>query len=97
MTSHDKVVERLARHRCGWSAIGESEWKRFADDVRKDLALLCSGDELGKGLWAAPEEPTEAMLRAGVRDPDWIKHPRIAAEVTKVYKAMRHAAGDNDG
>ena len=53
MTSHDEVIERLAR---------ETGLQPLA--IEAILRCLQPGEVLGNGLWAAPEEPTMAMMRA---------------------------------
>lgn len=106
---NDKVVERLTQALQEGPTTSGVPSENYDADIAKDyarriaqhraktaLAAIEEGDSLPNGLWAAPEEPTEAMMRAGVRDPDWIEDPRIAAEVTKAYKAMRRAAGGGD-
>lgn len=79
MADHGEVVERLAK------ATGLS---RLA--IQAILERLRPGDDLGYHLWAAPEEPTEAMVVAGCR------HENMG-DMAGRYKAMRHAAGGEDG
>ena len=100
MTQHDEVVERLAREKWNrtllfggettWDVLRESEHKPMREDMRLILADLNCGDSLPNGLWAAPEEPTEAMVNAGCQ------HENMG-DMAGRYKAMRRAAGGDNG
>ena len=97
MTSHDEVVARLAR------AINEADMLSDpASRAKAALAALRAGDPLPNQLWAAPEEPTKAMvdawcalaiarIRRAVRD--GVDGKGMAAAVKENYRAMRRAVG----
>ena len=109
MATEDETVQRMARAvcfsgyeaRCGRCGATPStlekcnDWESWTDEMAAALTAIEPGDRLPHGLIVVREEPTEAMLRAGARNPDWIEDPRIAAEITKAYKAMLAAQEDN--
>ena len=85
MAEHDEVVEQMADALLATEEHhGSVSWKFMA---KAALAVLRPGDDLGNGLWAAPEEATAEMYVAAG------SHVMLRRK----WQAMRRAAGGGDG
>ncbi len=99
MTQRDAVVERLAQE-IAYNDDGSNE--HYLGLAKAALNALHPGDDLGNGLWAAPEKPLMGMWEAfitgaefpvdGVEMSERIKL-LLLERLNNGFKAMRRAAG----